>query len=140
MALPKESNDAWREKVDAVPPGWHRRGGRGVETGETLGADALVRNVLRRAAVVPIWSIRGEHGHRQLRKPLAVALSQDGDYFFAANEELNLIGTGVSPHEAVQDLLAHVEHFEEEYRSLAWDRVTGDAVRLKKLFESLFVA
>jgi hypothetical protein len=70
-------------------------------------------------------------------KPIGVQVIQDGPWFFAGNEALNVVGTGRSLEEAVFDLEHHIVHFWEYYGSLQDSKVTGDAVRLKKLFSNL---
>lgn len=70
-------------------------------------------------------------------KPIGINVTQDGVWFFAENEALNVIGTGGSLEEAVLDVQQHIVHFWEYYGSLQDSQVTGDAVRLKKIFSSL---
>ncbi len=70
-------------------------------------------------------------------KPIGVHVTQDGSWFFAGNEALNVTGTGGSLEEAVLDLEHHIVHFWEYYGSLQDSQVTGEAVRLKKLFSNL---
>jgi hypothetical protein len=70
-------------------------------------------------------------------KPIGINVTQDGAWFFAENEALNVVGTGGSPEEAVLDLEHHIVHFWQYYRSLQDSQVIGDAVRLKKLFSNL---
>ncbi len=72
-------------------------------------------------------------------KPIGVQVTQEGPWFFAGNEALNVVGTGGSLEEAVFDLEHHIVHFWEYYGSLQDSQVTGDAVRLKKLFSNLLV-
>lgn len=70
-------------------------------------------------------------------KPIGVQVTQEGPWFFAANEALNVVGTGQSLEESVLDLEHHIVHFWEYYGSLQDSQVTGDAVRLKRLFSNL---
>lgn len=70
-------------------------------------------------------------------KPIGIQVTQDGAWFFAENEALNVVGTGGSLEEAVFDLEHHIVHFWQYYRSLQDSQVTGDAVRLKHLFSNL---
>lgn len=70
-------------------------------------------------------------------KPIGVNVSQDGAWFFAENEALNVVGTGGSLEEAVLDLEHHIVHFWQYYRSLDDSQVTGDAIRLKSIFSNL---
>jgi hypothetical protein len=72
-------------------------------------------------------------------KPIGTNVTQDGAWFFAENEALNVVGTGGSLEEAVLDLEHHIVHFWQYYRSLQDSEVTGDAIRLKKLFSKLLV-
>jgi len=77
-------------------------------------------------------------GHTFLpAKPIGVNVTQDGAWFFAENEALNVVGTGGSLEEAVLDLEYHIVHFWQYYRSLEDSQVTGDAIRLKNIFSSL---
>ena len=73
-------------------------------------------------------------------KPIGIMVTQDGAWFFAENEALNVVGTGGSLEEAVLDLEHHIVHFWQYYRSLQDSQVTGDAVRLKHLFSNLLAA
>lgn len=70
-------------------------------------------------------------------KPIGINVTQDGAWFFAENEALNVVGTGGSLEEAVLDVERHIVHFWQYYRSLQDSQVIGDAVRLKKLFSNL---
>lgn len=71
--------------------------------------------------------------------PIKVHIYSDDSLFFAENETLVIIGTGSSAIEAMDDFCSHVIHFYHYYKKLSWNKVTGDAVRLKKLYETLFV-
>jgi hypothetical protein len=79
--------------------------------------------------------VRGER-HRLVR-PVAVTLVSEGESWFAENEDLNLFGSGDTALSAIEDFRGHFEHFFERYRSLGWDEVVGEGLRLKKLYESL---
>ena len=70
-------------------------------------------------------------------KPIGINVTRDGAWFFAENESLNVVGTGGSIEEALLDVEHHIVHFWQYYRSLQDSQVTGDAVRLKKLFSNL---
>lgn len=62
----------------------------------------------------------------------------EGPFFFAHKEELMIWGVGSTAEEAVDDFNVHVEHFRKYYAGLPDDKVTGEALRLKKLFAELF--
>ncbi|MBF0515856.1 MAG: hypothetical protein HQK97_01890 [Nitrospirae bacterium] len=61
------------------------------------------------------------------------------EVFFAESETLVVVGTGSSENEAIDDMCKHIVHFYHYYRKLPLDKVTGDAIRLKKIYETLFV-
>ncbi len=71
--------------------------------------------------------------------PLSVRIYFENGFFFAENETLFLYGTGMSPDEAIEDLGLHVIHFYRYYKDLDWSQVTGDARRLKRLYEGLLI-
>ena len=70
-------------------------------------------------------------------KPISVQIAQDGEWFFAENEALRVVGSGRSFEEAVFDLEQHIVHFWEYYKSLQDSQVIGDAVRLKNVYSHL---
>jgi hypothetical protein len=71
-------------------------------------------------------------------KPVAIRVSKGESLFFAENENLAIYATGETRGEAIQAFSDHVTHFYHHYKSLSWDRVTGEACRLKKLYGDLF--
>jgi len=86
---------------------------------------------------MPLWSVGTPTERFRIIKPLSVHVYFDEGLFFVENETLCLFGTGLSREEAIDDLGLHMIHFSRYYESLDWSQVTGDAVRLKKLYEDL---
>jgi len=68
-----------------------------------------------------------------------VRVYSEEPFFFAQNEALAICGAGSSLEEAMADFSVHAVHFYKYYKALPSTRVMGDAVRLKKLFNDLFV-
>ncbi len=87
----------------------------------------------------PLFQIRVSGRIYSSLTPIGVQVTQDGSWYFAENEALNVIGTGRSLDDAVLDLEHHILHFWQYYRSLQDAEVTGDAIRLKRLFSGLLV-
>jgi len=85
----------------------------------------------------PLFQIKVSGRIFILSKPIGVHVTQDAPWFFAENEALNVMGTGRSLEEAVLDLEHHILHFWQYYQSLQDSQVTGEAVRLKRLFSDL---
>ena len=71
--------------------------------------------------------------------PIKVRIYSEDNLFFAENETLVIIGTGSSAMAAMDDFCRHIIHFYNYYKKLSWDKVTGDAVRLKNLYKTLFI-
>jgi hypothetical protein len=70
-------------------------------------------------------------------KPIGIQITQDGEWFFAENENLRVVGSGHTLEDAVLDLEQHIVHFWEYYNSLPESQAIGDALRLKKVFSNL---
>ena len=88
--------------------------------------------------VIPIWFFRADDRALRARKAIAVRIRNEGIYFFAGNETLAIEGTGLSASEAIDDFGFHVTHFYQYYQTLTDEQVSGEAVRLKRLFSELF--
>jgi hypothetical protein len=58
--------------------------------------------------------------------------------FFVENETLGIFATGETREEAKRAFDEHLIYFYNHYKKLSWDRVTGEAERLKRLYEDLF--
>jgi len=134
----RDSYEDRDERVIQRPSGWQEIRPRLVDTGEPFQVQDRFREAFRRTKAVPLWSVPFPEGRKVLKRPLSVQIYREGEFVFAANEELVLIGTGQTSEEAVADFVKHLLHFTEDYRRLPADRVTGDAVRLKALFADIF--
>lgn len=99
--------------------------------------EANAAKCLSRPSKLPLFrlTVSGRTFHPS--KPIGIQVTQDGNWFFAENEALNVVGMGQSYEEAVLDLEYHIVHFWQYYRSLQDSQVTGDAARLKALFSNL---
>lgn len=122
--------DVAREAVSAFSSSSHFPAGTAQEHIPEFGGQRLF---------APIWSVNDKAKKRQVSKPIKVHIYLEGDVFFAENETLVVVGTGSTPTEAIDDLGRHIIHFYHYYRKLSWDKVTGDAVRLKKIYETIFI-
>jgi hypothetical protein len=108
-----------------------------VKTGSCAGQfGGGLRGAIRSA---PIWHVRRRQRCFQLVQPLMVRVRQDEDFFFAENETLRIVGTGTNPQEALVDFSMHLMHFHQYYTRISADQLTGEAKRLKELFQSIFV-
>jgi len=125
-----QTRDIAREAVSAFTSAAHFPAGTAQEHIPEFGGQSLF---------VPLWSVTDKAKKRQVSKPIKVHIYFEDNVFFAENDTLVVVGTGRSPTEAIDDLGRHIIHFYQYYKKLPWDKVTGDAVRLKKIYETLFV-
>jgi hypothetical protein len=126
-----------REERQEYLPIKYQRSQVSVDTAKEILGEELLGLLNSRQLITPLWSV-GTHKKRlRTNKPLAVRIYPDDGLFFAENETLRLFGTGMSPEEAIEDLGLHIIHFYQHYKKLDWSQVTGDAIRLKKLYEGL---
>ena len=90
------------------------------------------------AVKTPCWRFAALDRVVLSSKPVSIRVSKGESLFFAENENLGIYATGETRNEAIQAFSDHVIHFYHHYKSLSWDRATGEACRLKKLYEDLF--
>ncbi len=110
-----------------------------VETGKGRMTDKDFRHFKEYGYSVPLWSIPTKRKKYKVSKPIKVHIYVEDNLCFVENETLVIVGMGKSITDAIDDFGKQVIHFYKYYRKLSWDRVTGDAERLKGLYESLFI-
>ncbi len=124
-----------REEVSAFSPSNPFPAG----TAQERMPDKEFRNSMGRSQFTPLWTVTTKTRIFKVAKPIKVRIYSEDNLFFAENETLVIIGTGSSAMEAMDDFCRHIIHFYHYYKKLSWDKSTGDAVRLKKLYETLFI-
>ena len=87
---------------------------------------------------LPMWVFSASGIVLKARKPVSVKVLRGETLFFAENETLDVYATGESLEEAIKAFTDHVIYFYTHYKGLDWNRVIGEAKRLKKLYETLF--
>ena len=87
----------------------------------------------------PLMEFRSDHKHYATSKPILIKVYKTEDVFFAENESLVLSGTGTSRDEAVLDFVQHIDYFYSFYKNKNESDLTGDALRLKKIYDHLLI-
>ena len=87
----------------------------------------------------PVMEFMGEGRRYAAPKPILIRVHRVEDVFFAENESLVLSGTGASREEAVLDFTRHVDYFYNFYKSKNERELAGDALRLKRIYDSLLI-
>jgi hypothetical protein len=120
-------------------PAHYIHSGVGIDTAAEIVGEDLLQNLPSRRLMTPLWTVETPEKSFKMTKPISVRVYFDDDLFFAENDTLLLYGSGISPEEAIVDLELHIIHFYQYYKSLDWSQVTGDAKRLKSLYENLLI-
>lgn len=110
-----------------------------VSTGIDSEPDKTYKQTFAHQSFTPVWSVSSGRETYSVLKPIKIHIYFVDKVCFAENEALALIGTGNSHMDAVHDLFRHLIYFYKYYKELADDEVTGDAIRLKELYNELFV-
>lgn len=111
-----------------------------VETGkERMTVVEDFQKLIAHGYSVPLWTIPTKTKKLTVSKSIKVKIYIEDNLFFAESETLVVVGTGKSIADAIDDFGKQIIHFYKYYKRLSWDRVTGDAERLKGLYETLFI-
>lgn len=110
-----------------------------VETGKGKMTNDEFQKFMAHGYSVPLWSIGTRIKKYKVPKPVKVNIYMEDNLFFAESESLVVVGTGESITDAIDDFGKQIIHFYKYYKKLSWDKVIGDAERLKGLYETLFV-
>jgi len=133
---PMDSYQVREERQEYLPTNY-RHSDVKIDTAKEIVAEDLFQSLPSRKLMAPLWSVGFFEKRFRMVKPIAVRVYFDDGLFFAENDALLLYGTGMSPEEAIEDLGSHIIHFYHYYRNLDWSKATGDAIRLKRLYENL---
>ena len=134
--IPADTYEVREERREYLPPNY-RHAEVKVDTAKEIIGNELFRLLPARKLMTPLWSVEIPGKRFRTLKPIAIRVYFEDGLYFAENDTLILYGTGISPEEAITDLGLHIFHFFQYYRDLEWFQVTGDAVRLKRLYENL---
>ena len=85
-----------------------------------------------------LWDVGSGSLKRHAIKPITVELRTEGPHWLAENETLRIFANGPTVAAALENFQDHLIYFHGYYAELKQDEVIGDAVRLKKLFASIF--
>lgn len=134
-------NDIWLDRRLNIPERFSSERETLFET-VGLGIVELIKDFTKKYTVplkFPLFQLHVQNRHYRAVMPITVYVYSDGEWFFAENETLVLSGSGASTEEAICDLERHIVHFWNYYRQLPDERLTGDAIRLKKIYSGLLI-
>jgi len=137
-SLAEDTYDVIKERMAYVPENYKSSGVGEVGTATVVDPQEVFSQT-RKHQPIPIWRIHVEPKRFYTPKPILVKIYSDEDFFFAENEKLAVCGTGDTPQNALQDFYFHIVHFFEYYMGIDENKLTGDALRLKNLYQNLLI-
>lgn len=136
--LVEDAYDAIKERMAYMPENYISSGVTEVGTTPVIDPQQIFSRT-KRHQPAPMWRLQEETKRFYTPKPISVKIYRDEDFFFAENESLVVCGSGDTPQDALQDLSLHIIHFFEYYKKLDKSKLTGDALRLKDLYDNLLI-
>lgn len=136
--LTEYAYDIMKEKAEDIPENYIRSGDSVVVTSPEINTREVFSHQ-RKYPPAPIWRLQEDNKKYRSSKPITVKTYRDDDLFFAENETLTVCGTGDTVQGALQDFCLHIIYFFEYYKKLDGSKLTGDALRLKELYQDLLI-
>ena len=87
---------------------------------------------------VPLWELSGRDKTIYPKEPISLTINMGETLYFAENEKLGIYVTGESRDDAIKAFVEELLHFYDHYKNINWNQVTGEAKRLKKLYNNNF--
>ncbi len=78
-----------------------------------------------------------ERGRVELSWPLKIETALSGDYFITSNDDLDVRSYGNTPEESRQNFCEIFEEMLDLYNNSKDEDLSGDAIRLKALFDKI---
>lgn len=97
--------------------------------------EALVSNY---SSIVPLWEFSGRGKTIHPKEPISLSINMGETLYLAENERLGIYVTGESRDAAIKAFVEELLHFYDHYKNINWNQVTGEAKRLKKLYNNNF--
>ncbi len=86
----------------------------------------------------PKWTFKTIDFKIFASKPIEVKINRQNRNYFAENESLDIYSIGSSEEEVIEDFCQQLIYFYKHYKELSWDKVIGQAKKLKELYEDIF--
>lgn len=137
-SLVEDAYNVIKERMAYIPGNYISSGVAEVGTAPVIDPQEIFSQS-RKYQPSPIWRLQVKTKRFYTPKPISIKIYRDEDLFFAENENLVVCGTGDTPQDALQDLCVHIIHFFEYYKNLDKSKLTGEALRLKDLYENLLI-
>ena len=87
---------------------------------------------------LPLWRFSGRDRTIYPKEPISLSIIKGDTLYFAENETLGIFATGESRDAAIEDFVEQVLYFYEYYKAMSWDKVIGEARRLKEIYSEHF--
>lgn len=87
----------------------------------------------------PAWQFSAAERVVCALKAVVIRITRGEALYFAENSNLDIVATGETVLDAIDEFSQLLVDFYLHYRELSWDDAIGDARRLKELYGNLFV-
>jgi len=87
---------------------------------------------------LPLREFATEDNILYSNKPVVINIILEDGIFYATNENLNIDAEGSCLADAIEDFSRHVNYFYNYFSNKDLAEVMGNAIRLKKIYESHF--
>lgn len=87
---------------------------------------------------LPLWKFSVRDKIIYPKEPISLSITKGDTLYFAENETLGIFATGESRDAAIEDFAEQVLYFYEYYKAMSWDKVIGEARRLKEIYSDHF--
>ena len=129
-----DSAGVWEERRSYVPENFKAGGTIKIKTAGSDPDVVIETSLPNRPLNLPLFAINVSGSTYRLVSPINVKIYRDEEWVFAENEALNLIGTGATLQEAINDLQQHIIHFWNYYSQIPDESLTTDALQLKRIY------
>jgi len=127
-----------RERQEAVPAHYLPSDIK-IDTSSFMGIDEKIWPDRFRNKPTPVFAVGSSTLKLITSKPILVSVHLEDGIFIAENETLGLYGIGDTQEEAIEELKSHILYFYQYYKQMDWSQLIGEAIRLKALYERLFL-
>ena len=134
----KDTYNEVKERLRGIPENYERISSSEVETAQIIDPEKIFKEA-RKSQPAHLLRLYTKTKKFYTPKPISVKIYREEDLFFAENETLVVCGTGATVDKALQDFSLHIIHFFEYFKKLDKNKLTGDALRLKDIFENLLI-
>lgn len=129
------SYELMKEKRQPFSDRYSSLGITNIETNQEIDPLKLLKDIAK--SVIPLWRIN--NSSEELDRPISVTSYKEGAYYIMESESLAIYAHGKTEQESIDDFVSQVIYFHEFYNNVSENKLTVNALKLKKIYKKLFV-